>query len=74
MKESALKKKLLIKLEGSIDNTSRLVGGQDFYLVDGKIEVDITRNSDIKKQREQKQNQIQESKNVSTKDLTDEER
>ncbi|MEI3396180.1 MAG: hypothetical protein V8R82_11095 [Clostridia bacterium] len=42
--------------------------------MDGKIEVDVTRNSDIKKQREQKQNQIQESKNVSTKDLTDEER
>ena len=72
MKERVLKKKLLIKLK--IHNTSRLVGGQDFYLVDGKIEVDVTRNSDIKKQREQKQNQIQETKNVSTKDLTDEER
>lgn len=68
------KEKALSKIEDSIDNTSRLVGGQDFYLVDGKIEVYVTRNSDIKKQREQKQNQIQESKNVSTKDLTDEER
>ena len=68
------KEEAINKIEGSIDNTSRLVGGQDFYLVDGKIEVDVTRNSDIKKQREQKQNQIQESKNVSTKDLTDEER
>lgn len=68
------KEKALSKIEDSIDNTSRLVGGQDFYLVDGKIEVDVTRNSDIKKQKEQKQNQVQESKNVSTKDLTDEER
>ena len=68
------KEEAINKIEDSIDNTSRLVGGQDFYLVDGKIEVDVTRNSDIKKQREQKQNQIQESKNVSTKDLTDEER
>ena len=68
------KEEAINKIGGSIDNTSRLVGGQDFYLVDGKIEVDVTRNSDIKKQREQKQNQIQESKNVSTKDLTDEER
>lgn len=68
------KEEAINKIGGSIDNISRLVGGQDFYLVDGKIEVDVTRNSDIKKQREQKQNQIQESKNVSTKDLTDEER
>ena len=67
------KEEAINKIEDSIDNTSRLVGGQDFYLVDGKIEVDVTRNSDIKKQREQKQNQIQETK-MGTKDLTDEER
>lgn len=66
------KEEAINKIEDSIDNASRLVGGQDFYLVNGKIEVDVTRNSDIKRQREQKQNQ--ESKNASTKDLTDEER
>lgn len=66
------KEKAISKIEDSIDSTSRLVGGQDFYLLNGKIEVTVTRNSDIKKQKEQKLNQIQELKNENAKDLTDE--
>ena len=48
-KEDAIK-----KIEKSIDNASRLAGGQDFYLEGEKINVNTTRNSDLEKQNDEK--------------------
>ena len=60
--------------EEFVDEESRLAGGYDLYVENDKIKANITRNSDIKKQKEQEQNRKQKSTQVNTKDLTDEER
>ena len=70
--KSCTNEEALEKIEEFVDEESRLAGGYDLYVENDKIKANITRNSDIKKQKEQ--NRKQKSTQVNTKDLTDEER
>lgn len=70
--ESYTNEEALEKIEEFVDEESRLAGGYDLYVENDKIKANITRNSDIKKQKEQ--NRKQKSTQVNTKDLTEEER
>lgn len=49
------------EIKKSIDSASRLAGGQDLYLKDGKIKVNTTRNSDIEKQNRNDEKDINSS-------------
>ncbi len=72
--KSCTNEEALEKIEEFVDEESRLAGGYDLYVENDKIKANITRNSDIKKQKEQEQNRKQKLTQANTKDLTDEER